>query len=101
MPFKVNKRTLGKVEPDEEDQAQATSVPTSDVTNKAALQEKVKVQEIPGNAIYEFLLTEEQELWINGLADGIIGRQEALFPLVGKYLTGQAAIALKAEGIPP
>ena len=78
----------------------AVPAPTSDVT-KSALQEKGKVQEISVNNMFELLLVDSAELWIHGLTDGVVSAKEALFPLVGKFLTGQPATALQKEGFPP
>ena len=48
----------------------------------------------------EFLVTEDQELWVFGLKDGVMETKDQLFPIIGKFLTGQAATTLKAEGAP-
>ena len=100
VPFKGPKRASTSGEAEVLEEEIAVPVPTSDVT-KAALQEKGKVQEIPVNSVFELLLVDSAELWIHGLTDGVISAKEALFPLVGKFLTGQPATALQKEGSPP
>jgi len=100
VPFKGPKRASTSGEAEVLEEEIAVPVPTSDVT-KAALQEKGKVQEIPVNSVFELLLVDSAELWIHGLTDGVISAKEALFPLVGKFLTGQPATALQKESTPP
>jgi hypothetical protein len=100
VPFKANRTSSGGDGNVAGEEEIAVSVPTSNVLAKAALQEKVQFQEIAAASVFEFLFTETSELWVHGLADGVISANEALFPMVGKFLTGQAAVALKAEGAP-
>ena len=76
------------------------SVPLVDgVSNKTTLSEKAPFQEVLGKLpFFEMLITSAGELWIHGKSDGIIDRVEPLFLLHGKFMVGQPANALMAEG---
>lgn len=86
--------------PDVQKESLAVSVPpVADIPNKTALSEKMPFQEVLGKLpFFEMLITGEGELWIHGKGDGIIDRVEPLFLLHGKFMVGQSANALMAEG---
>lgn len=101
VPYKANKRVSAGGDDETGEEQVAQNVPTSEVLTLDALKEKANFQVISATGIFELLWTETSELWVHGVSDGVISAKDALFPLVGKFLTGQAAIALKAEGAPP